>query len=120
MSQPHNTTEDWTQVGTIADFPPGTATRREVGDVEVAIVNADCGWRAIDDVCSHGEVSLSEGEVDGCFLECWLHGSRFDLRTGEPVSPPATRAVPVYAIRVDGDTPDSPVYVSINQGVPSS
>ena len=49
-------------------------------------------------------MALSEGEVDGCTLECWLHGSRFDLRTGKPTGPPASVAVPVYPVQVtDGD-----------------
>ena len=59
---------------------------------------------AIEDVCSHAEVPLSDGEVDGCTIECVLHGSRFDLRTGKPTGPPATRPVPVYPTTVvDGE-----------------
>ena len=55
------------------------------------------------------QIALSEGEVDGCTLECWLHGSRFDLRTGEPTGLPATEPVPVYPVEIhDGD-----VYVSL-------
>ncbi len=61
------------------------------------------------DECSHAAVALSEGEVDGCTLECWLHGSRFDLRTGEPTGLPATEPVPVYPVEIrDGD-----IYVSL-------
>ena len=53
---------------------------------------------------------LDEGEIEGCTLECWLHGSRFDLRTGEPTGLPAIEPVPVYPVEVrDGD-----VYVSLN------
>ena len=56
------------------------------------------------------QIALSEGEVDGCTLECWLHGSRFDLRTGEPTGLPATEPVPVYPVEIrDGD-----VYVSLD------
>lgn len=64
---------------------------------------------AIHDVCSHSAVSLSEGEVDGCTVECWLHGSRFDLRTGKPLDPPATRPVMVYPVRIEGGC----VYVDV-------
>ncbi len=49
-------------------------------------------------------MSLAEGEVDGCTLECWLHGSRFDLRTGQPSGPPAVTAVATYPVSVEGDT----------------
>nr|WP_279579325.1 non-heme iron oxygenase ferredoxin subunit [Fodinicola feengrottensis] len=60
-------------------------------------------------MCSHAEVPLSEGDVEGCTIECWLHGSQFDLRTGKPTGPPATEAVPTYETRIsDGD-----VYVAV-------
>ena len=58
---------------------------------------------AIDDICSHANVSLSEGEVEDCQIECWLHGSRFDLRTGKPSGLPATEPVPVYPVKIEGD-----------------
>jgi 3-phenylpropionate/trans-cinnamate dioxygenase ferredoxin subunit len=66
---------------------------------------------AIYDICSHANVSLAEGEVEDCQIECWLHGSRFDLRTGKPSGPPATRPVPVYPVKIVGDD----VLVSVNQ-----
>ena len=58
---------------------------------------------ALRDECSHASLSLSEGEVTRKGIECWLHGSCFDLRTGQPSSPPATEPVDVYAVRIDGD-----------------
>ena len=58
---------------------------------------------AIEDECSHASVALSEGDVEGCTIECWMHGSRFDLRTGKPTGPPATEPVPVFPVRIDGD-----------------
>jgi 3-phenylpropionate/trans-cinnamate dioxygenase ferredoxin subunit len=63
----------------------------------------DGDYYAIGDVCSHGQVSLSEGEVDGLTLECWLHGSTFDLRTGTPTGLPAIRPVPTYPVTYDGE-----------------
>jgi len=75
----------------------------DVAGVSVALVKTGGEVFAIYDECSHAEVPLSEGEIDGCTLECWLHGSRFDLRTGEPTGPPATVPVPVYPVRIDGD-----------------
>lgn len=72
--------------------------------VEVAIVRDSEGeFHAISDVCSHGAVSLADGEVEGCLIECWLHGSAFDLRTGAPTSPPASRPIPVYPVTIDGE-----------------
>ena len=92
----------------VSDVPAGTALRVELqgaaGPVEVAVVAADDGsLHALSDICSHGQVSLSDGEVDGCTIECWLHGSTFDLRTGRPLALPATRPVPVYPLTIDGD-----------------
>ncbi|KUL25042.1 2Fe-2S ferredoxin [Actinoplanes awajinensis subsp. mycoplanecinus] len=93
----------------MADVAKGTALQVEVDGVEIAIVHADDdNFYAVRDECSHASVALSEGEVDGCTLECWLHGSRFDLRTGEPSGPPAIEPVAVYPVEIrDGD-----IYVS--------
>ncbi|MDI6105389.1 non-heme iron oxygenase ferredoxin subunit [Actinoplanes sp. NEAU-A12] len=96
-------------VGPVADVAKGAVLQVEVNGVEVAIVHTDDDeFYAIRDECSHASVALSEGEVDGCTLECWLHGSRFDLRTGEPSGPPAIEPVPVFPVEIrDGD-----IYVS--------
>ena len=56
---------------------------------------------AIDDTCTHANVSLAEGELTGCMLECWLHGSVFDVRTGDPANLPATVPVAVHQVTVD-------------------
>lgn len=87
---------------TIDEIPVGSVIAVDLGgDAEVAVVNTDAGLFAISDVCSHAEVPLSEGDVDGCTLECYMHGSRFDLRTGQPLELPATVPVPVYPVRVE-------------------
>ncbi|MFD8595783.1 non-heme iron oxygenase ferredoxin subunit [Kitasatospora sp. NPDC004615] len=83
----------------------------ELNGVPVAIVRTDEGVFAINDICSHANVSLSEGEVEDCMIECWLHGSSFDLRTGKPSGLPATRPVAVYPVKIEGDD----VLVSVNQ-----
>ena len=72
-----------------------------VDGVPVALVHTEGEVFAVNDVCSHADVSLSEGEVDGCTLECWLHGSRFDLRTGAPTGLPATVPVAVYPVTIE-------------------
>jgi 3-phenylpropionate/trans-cinnamate dioxygenase ferredoxin component len=86
----------------LEEIEPGTARRVDVGGVAVAVVRIDDEVYAIGDVCSHANVSLSEGEVwaDERELECPKHGSTFDLKTGEPVTLPATQPVPVYAVEV--------------------
>jgi 3-phenylpropionate/trans-cinnamate dioxygenase ferredoxin subunit len=93
----------------VTDMEPGTAMLAELTeasgqDVAVAVVRTDDGdFYAIGDECSHGQVSLSEGEVQGCLIECWAHGSRFDVRTGEPQEFPAITPVPTYPVRIDGE-----------------
>ena len=87
----------------LADVPDDEPVSVEVNGEPVAIVRAEGGVYAIRDECSHAEVPLSEGDVDGCTIECWLHGSRFDLRTGKPTGMPATEPVPVYPVKIEGD-----------------
>jgi 3-phenylpropionate/trans-cinnamate dioxygenase ferredoxin subunit len=87
------------------EIDPGTARRFEVGPHRIALVRIEDDVYAIGDTCSHEDYSLSEGEVltEECEIECWKHGSTFDLRTGQPQTLPATKPVPVYAVHVEGD-----------------
>jgi 3-phenylpropionate/trans-cinnamate dioxygenase ferredoxin component len=87
----------------VADVDDGAAKRVTIGSLPVAIVRSNGEVYAIHDVCSHANVALSEGEIDDQTIECWLHGSRFDLVTGRPTGLPATRPVPVYPVKIDGD-----------------
>jgi 3-phenylpropionate/trans-cinnamate dioxygenase ferredoxin subunit len=87
----------------LADVPADGALAVELDGEPVAVVRAGGEVFAIRDECSHAAVPLSEGEVDGCTIECWLHGSRFDLRTGKPTGMPATEPVPVYPVKIEGD-----------------
>jgi 3-phenylpropionate/trans-cinnamate dioxygenase ferredoxin subunit len=81
------------------------ALRVEIGDVAIAIVKDSSGAvHAIGDTCTHGDISLAEGFVEGETLECWAHGSKFSLLTGKPLSLPAYEPVPVYQVTIqDGD-----------------
>jgi 3-phenylpropionate/trans-cinnamate dioxygenase ferredoxin subunit len=85
------------------DIAPCTSKRFDVDGHRIAVVRIDDDYYAIGDTCSHADYSLSEGEID-CdeqTIECWKHGSLFDLRTGEALTLPATRPVPVYDLVVD-------------------
>jgi 3-phenylpropionate/trans-cinnamate dioxygenase ferredoxin component len=84
------------------EIAPGTAVVTEIDDVPVAVFNCEGHFYAIDDTCSHEEASLSEGElVDGCTVECPLHGAQFDLQTGRPLCLPATLPVRTYEVVVE-------------------
>jgi len=110
------------RVCSLSEVPDDGSLRIELPDVDVAVVRFDDEVYAIEDVCSHAEVALSDGdvdEVDGApTIECALHGSCFDLRTGEPTNLPATEPVPVYPVRVEGDDVlvdvDAPLAVASN------
>ena len=94
---------NWARACFASDLEDDKPFSVEVGDELVAIVQHEGELFAIRDQCSHGRVMLSLGEVDDCTIECFAHGSRFDLRTGEPLELPATRPVPVYPVTVEGD-----------------
>ena len=93
------------------DELPGEGARGvEIGGEPVVIVRAGGEVFALRDECSHEEIPLSEGEVYDHTVECWLHGSCFDVRTGKPTGPPATAPVPTYPVKIDGDD----VYVALS------
>jgi len=96
------------------DIQVKQALRILIDDYPVAIVRDSMGEiHAIGDTCSHADISLSEGEIEGCAIECWGHGSQFDLRSGQPLQLPAYDPVPVFAVALDGDD----VYVDVSNVV---
>ena len=102
------------RVCSVADLPEVGAVAADVDGNRVAIVRDSAGdIHAIDDTCSHANVSLSEGEVEDCSIECWLHGSRFDLRTGKPTGLPAYEPVAIYPCKVEGDA----IVVSVDHPI---
>jgi len=90
----------------VKDVPDGEARRFDLGAHRICVVHIGGDFYAIGDKCTHQDISLSEGEVypEEREIECWKHGSTFSLETGEAQSLPATRAEPVYELKVlDGD-----------------
>jgi 3-phenylpropionate/trans-cinnamate dioxygenase ferredoxin component len=94
----------YVQACAVDEVEPETALAVEVDGTDVAIVNSGGTFYAIADECSHAAIPLSEGDVGDGEIECYFHGSRFDLRTGQPIGLPATEPVAVYPCRVDNDT----------------
>jgi 3-phenylpropionate/trans-cinnamate dioxygenase ferredoxin subunit len=97
----------------LADVPEDEAVAvtldGPLGAQDVAVARNGDEVYAVEDICSHAAVALSEGEVDECTLECWLHGSRFDLRTGKPTGLPATEPVATFPVEVRG----TDIYIDI-------
>lgn len=86
----------------LEDIKPGKSIRVKVGDNAIAIVRTPAGdVKALDDKCSHGEISLSEGFVDNETIECWAHGAKFDLNTGKPLSLPAYEPDATYEVLIE-------------------
>jgi 3-phenylpropionate/trans-cinnamate dioxygenase ferredoxin component len=106
-------TRNFVRACALGELEDDTPTRVEIDGTPVCVVRtSETGdVFAINDICSHANVSLSEGEVEDCSIECWLHGSTFDLRTGKPSGLPATQPVPVYPVKIEGDE----VFVSVTQ-----
>ena len=94
----------WHEVGAAGDEPAGTLRRVDVGERGVCLARTDDGWLAFDDTCTHEECSLAEGELDGEVVVCPCHGSEFDVRTGDVVTPPALDPLPIYEAREDAGT----------------
>jgi 3-phenylpropionate/trans-cinnamate dioxygenase ferredoxin component len=102
------------RVCAVADVAPDSAISVEVDRTDVAIVHSNGRFYAIADECSHASIPLSEGDVADGEIECYLHGSRFDLATGEPLGLPATDPVAVYPCQISGND----VLVDVSSPLP--
>ncbi len=91
------------KVAQVGDLSPGEMIAVEVGQDRVLLANVGGNIHAIDDICSHAYASLSEGDLSGEEVECPLHGSAFNVITGEVLTPPADESIRVYQLRIDGD-----------------
>ncbi|ONI88882.1 bifunctional 3-phenylpropionate/cinnamic acid dioxygenase ferredoxin subunit [Saccharothrix sp. ALI-22-I] len=96
----------------VRDLPVGEAVRVEA-DVPIAVFNVDGELYAIDDTCTHQDASLADGWLEGCLIECPLHATCFDLRTGNPTGPPAKKPVRTHEVVVENDH----VYVRVSTSI---
>lgn len=78
----------------------GEVVQVVVNGKAIAVYHVDGEYYASDDVCNHGQASLAEGYLDGDEIECPLHGGRFNVKTGAPCAPPATRPMKTYRVEV--------------------
>lgn len=88
------------------DIKPGLAKSYLVGDVKIVVCNIGNEYFAVEDICSHDDGELVDGEgnlVEGCQLQCPRHGARFDVRTGEAKKMPAVAPIQTYKVNVVGD-----------------
>lgn len=92
---------DWVDVAAVEDFTDGEPIVVDVDDTEVAVFRIDQDFYAIEDLCSHEEYILSDGEVEGDTITCPAHGAKFCIRSGEALTAPAYEPVATFPVRVE-------------------
>ncbi len=93
---------DFVRVASTDEIEPGQALLVDVKGKQIALFNVGGEYFAIDNMCTHEEASLAEGEISGHEVTCPLHGAKFDIRTGEVLGPPAYDDVARYSVHVSG------------------
>ncbi len=92
---------DWIDVAKADEVGLGDYRVVDIDDVEIAVINCDGRFYAIEDVCTHDGGVLTGGEIEGCQIECPRHGARFSIETGEALTPPAYEPVAVFPVRIE-------------------
>ena len=96
--------EESVPVAKSGDVPPGSMTVVAIDRERIMLANVGGQFFALRDMCGHRNAPLSRGRLEGCIVECPLHFAQFDVRTGKLVDGPISADVPVYEVRVEGDT----------------
>jgi len=95
--------EDFVKVAETKDIQPTQMKAAEVAGEDICVANVDRKYYAIGNICTHVGGPLDQGTLEGYQVECPWHGSKFDVRTGEPTKPPAKKPEPTYEAKVEGD-----------------
>ena len=98
----------------LADVPADEGVKVTLGRYDVVVCRDVDDIYALQDLCTHGQVALSEGEVANCQIECWLHGSKFDLRSGKPTNLPATEPVSTFPVEIRDVDGAPTVFVDVD------
>lgn len=105
--------DGFVKVARVADLAVGKMMRVAVGRRRILLANVEGHFYAVDDTCTHEDASLATGSLRGAFVKCPLHGSRFDLRTGQAMEEPAQVDLQTYAVRVR----DESIFVELKETV---
>mgnify|MGYP001037714196 CR=1 FL=1 len=95
--------QGFVKVADLGDLPPGEMMSVDVGDSHILLVNVGGTIHACDDICSHAYAFLSDGDLNGDEVECPLHGSAFNVTTGEAMTPPANESQQIFEVQLDGN-----------------
>ena len=109
MSEEGEDGGEWVRIADVGDCPPGSVLEIEAGQERMVLANLDGDFYALQNRCSHQDLPLSDGELDGDQLECLYHGARFDVCTGRAMALPAIKPVETYAVELRGQE----IYVQI-------
>jgi glycine betaine catabolism B len=93
--------EDLIKIGETKDIRPSQMKAFDVNSERICVANVEGKYYAIGNVCTHMGGPLAEGKLEGFEVECPWHGSKFDIRTGKVVRPPAMREEPTYEVKVE-------------------
>jgi len=104
--------EDLIKIGEIKDIQSSQMKAVDVNGERICVANVEGKYYAIGNVCTHMGGPLAEGKLEGFEVECPWHGSKFDIRTGRVVKPPAMREEPTYEVKVE----DNNVLIKIKNG----
>ncbi|MET0065233.1 MAG: non-heme iron oxygenase ferredoxin subunit [Candidatus Thiodiazotropha sp.] len=96
-------TDTWVSVARREEIPDGSMKRVEIEGQRYLVIQSEGAWYAVDDQCSHEDVSLYLGCIHGDHIKCSLHGSRFSLKTGEPLEEPATDPIGTYPVKIHAE-----------------
>jgi nitrite reductase/ring-hydroxylating ferredoxin subunit len=100
---------EWIRVAEIGDCLPGNLLEVEAGPELIVLANVDGDLYALENRCSHQDLQLSDGELEGDRLECLYHGAKFDVCTGKAMELPAIKPVATYAVELRGQE----IYVQV-------
>jgi nitrite reductase/ring-hydroxylating ferredoxin subunit len=96
--------DDFVEVAKASEIEEGVVKVVRVGDAPIGLTKVEGEFFAFADVCTHDDGPVAEGDLDEYTIECPRHGAKFDIRTGRVLQLPAVVPIPVYAVKIDGDT----------------
>ncbi|MCW5670738.1 MAG: non-heme iron oxygenase ferredoxin subunit [Hydrogenophaga sp.] len=103
----------YTFIARTSEVEPDYALQVQVeGRPPLAVVCLEGEYFVMDDTCTHGDASMSDGEIVGCEIECPFHAGRFDIRTGAATAHPCSKALTIYPVKVENDQ----VFAALDAG----
>ena len=99
----HKNMASFQKIAKTSELSPGKMKEYKINGKTIAIANADGEFLAFDGICSHAHCALAGGFLDGFTVTCYCHGSMFDAKSGDVLSPPANAPIGVYNTKVEGD-----------------